>query len=177
MVTRYGKTTQVTVHERRCLWPGACRSRPVRVIIVAEPGRPSLALVTTDSVTPAAQIITRYAGRRAIEAAISDAKNHTGAGEARNRVPAAVERTVPFALATQSIVIIWYHLAGHHPAIARDRRHRAPWYTTKTCPAYIGMIVKLRRVLIAAQFHPGVARQPTPEEIHAIHLAWAQAAD
>jgi hypothetical protein len=38
------------------------------------------------------------------------------------------------------------------------------------------MIVKLRRVLIAAQFHPGVPRQPTPEEIRAIRVAWAQAA-
>ena len=38
------------------------------------------------------------------------------------------------------------------------------------------MITKLRRVLIAAQYHPGVPRQRTPEEIRAVHLAWAQAA-
>jgi len=38
------------------------------------------------------------------------------------------------------------------------------------------MAAKLRRVLIAAKFrasHPG---QPTPEEIHAIRLAWEYAA-
>jgi hypothetical protein len=85
-----------------------------------------------------------------------------------------VERTVPFALFTQAIVIIWYHLAGHHPSIARSRRDSAPWYATKTCPVYIDMIVKLRRVLIAAQFRPEVPRQPTPEEIRAINLAWAR---
>jgi hypothetical protein len=162
-VTRYGKTAPVTVCERRCLWPGVYRSVPVRVLIVTEPGRPGLALVTTDPAAPAAQLITRYASRWAIEVAFSDAKNITGAGEARNRTPAAVARTVPFALFTQAIVIIWYHLAGHHPAIARSRRNKAPWYTTKTCPAYIDMIVKLRRVLIAAQYSPGVPRQPTPE--------------
>jgi len=174
-VTRYGKTACVTICERRCLWPGVFRSRPVRVIAVTDPGS-RLVLLTTDMTTPAEQVITRYAGRWAIEVAISDAKNITGAGEARNRRPRAVERTVPFALFTQSIVIIWYYLAGHSPAIARDRRGRAPWYATKTCPAYIDMITKLRRVLIAAQFHPGVPRQPTPEEIHAVRLAWAQAA-
>jgi hypothetical protein len=146
------------------------------VITVTEPGRPALALVTTDPAAPAAAIIIRYASRWAIEVAFSDAKNITGAGEARNRSPRAVERTVPFALFTQAIVIIWYHLAGHHPAIARDRRDKAPWYATKTRPAYIDMIVKLRRVLIAAQYSPDVPRQPTPEEIRAIHLAWAQAA-
>lgn len=175
-VTRYGKTASVTICERRCLWPGVFRSRPVRVIVVTEPRKPRLALVTTDTAAPAEQLIARYAGRWAIEVAIFDAKNITGAGEARNRVRKAVERTVPFALFTQSIVIIWYHLAGHSPATARDRRDRAPWYATKTCPAYTDMITKLRRVLIAAQFHPGVARQPTPEEIRAVHLAWAEAA-
>ena len=174
-ITRYGKTATVTFHERRCLWPGVFRCRPVRVIVVAGRGV-SLALVTTDAATPAERIIARYASRWAIEVAFCDAKNHTGAGEARNRLPRAVERTVPFALFTQSIVIIWYHLAGHRPAIARERRHQAPWYTTKTCPAYIDMIIKLRRVLIASQFHPGVPRQPTPEEIRTIQLAWAEAA-
>jgi len=175
-VTRYGTTATVTVHERRCLWPGVFRSVPVRVLVVTEPRRPGLALVTTDMATPAAQLIARYAARWAIEVAIFDAKNITGAGEARNRVPRAVERTVPFALFTQSIVIIWYHLAGHSPAIARDRRGRAPWHATKACPAYIDMIVRLRRILIAAQFRPEVPRQPTPEEIRTIRLAWAQAA-
>jgi hypothetical protein len=111
-----------------------------------------------------------------IEVAFSDAKNTTRAGEARSRVPAAVERTVPFALFTQSIVIIWYHLAGHHPSVVRSRRAAAPWYAAKACPAYIDMIVRLRRILIAAQFNPEVPHQPTPEEIRDIRVAWAQAA-
>jgi hypothetical protein len=151
-------------------------SRPVRVLVLTEPGQPTLALVTTDMTTPAAGIIERYAGRWSIEVAFRDAKNDTGVGEARNRSQRAVERTVPFGLLTQSIVIIWYHLAGHHPAVAHERRNRAPWYTTKSCPSYTDMITKLRRVLIAAQYQPDAARQPTPEEIRAVRLAWAQAA-
>jgi DDE superfamily endonuclease len=46
-VTRYGRTATVTVHERRCLWYGVFRSQPVRVLLVREPRRPALALVTT----------------------------------------------------------------------------------------------------------------------------------
>jgi|GEM_PF-4220570 len=38
------------------------------------------------------------------------------------------------------------------------------------------MIVKLRRVLIAANVNPEVPDQPTHEELRAVHLAWAQAA-
>jgi hypothetical protein len=175
-VTRYGRTAQVNVCEQRCLWRGVFGSRPVRVIIVSDPGNPPLNLVTTDTATPAAAIIERYADRWSIEVAFHDAKNHTGAGEARNRTPKAVERTIPFALLTQSIVIIWYHLAGHHPTVVNGHRDRAPWYTTKGHPSYPDMIVKLRRVLIAAQYPPEASSQPTPEEIHAVRLAWAHAA-
>jgi DDE superfamily endonuclease len=83
-LTRYGKKARVTVSEHRCLRPGVYRSVPVRVIIVTEPRKPGLALVTTGAGTPAVQLITRYASRRAIEVAFSDAKNTTGAGEARD---------------------------------------------------------------------------------------------
>jgi hypothetical protein len=175
-VTRYGQRATVSVHEQRCLWTGVFRCRPVRVIVVTEPDQPDIALVTTDPSTPAAGIIERYASRWAIEVAFSEAKNTTGVGEARNRVQKAVERTVPFGLFTQSIVIIWYQQYGHHPSVVRERRTKARWYTTKRVPSYADMIVTLRRVLIAAQYLPGVLDQPTPEEITAVQLAWAHAA-
>ncbi len=155
--TRYRRTTTVQVHHQRCLWRGVFGARPVRVLVLVEPGKPSLALVTTDLTTPVTIIVERYAARWAIEVAFEEAKQVTGVGEARNRIREAVERTVPFGLYTQSIVIVWYHLAGHHPNV-------------------VDMIVKLRRVLIAAQYQPEVPTQPTHEEIRAVRLAWAQAA-
>jgi hypothetical protein len=161
-VTRYGRTRTITVHERRCLWYGVYRSQPVRVIVIHEPGRPGLALVTTDPHAPTAQLIERYASRWAIEIAFFDAKNITGVGEARNRTRLAVERTVPFGLFTQSLVIIWYHLAGHHPAVVTEHRRRARWYATKTHPSYHDMLVKLRRVLIAAEYRADPQGQPYP---------------
>jgi SRSO17 transposase len=89
-VTRYGRTATVTVHERRCLWYGVFRSQPIRVLFIREPGRPALALVTTDPTAPAVEIIERYATRWSIEVAFHDAKHLTGAGEARNRTRLAV---------------------------------------------------------------------------------------
>jgi hypothetical protein len=175
-VTRYGRTRTVTLYEQRCLWYGVFRSRPVRVIVIREPRRPDLALVTTDQHTPAAQLVERYAARWAIEIAFADAKHITGVGEARNRTRLGVERTVPFGLIAQSLVIVWYHLAGHHPTVVGDHRSRARWYTTKTHPSYHDMIVKLRRVLIAAQYRADRAADPTLEQIQAIRLAWANAA-
>ena len=175
-VTRYGRTRTITVHERRCLWYGVYRSQPVRVIVIREPRRPGLALVTTDPRTPAAQLVERYASRWAIEIPFSDTKHIIGVGEARNRTRLAVERTVPFGLFAQSLVIIWYHLAGHHPTVVTEHRRRARWYATKAHPSHQDMLIKLRRVLIATEYRADPQVDPTPEQIQAIRLAWADTA-
>jgi hypothetical protein len=180
-VRRYGRTEQVHTAEVTCLWYGVYRSRAVRVILVRESGVTAkagyhLALITTDLTSTPAQIVARYAARWSVEVAIEDGKQITGAGQARNRTPTAVARTVPFALITQSLVVVWYTLHGHHPDTITERRTSAPWYRTKTQPAYHDMIIKLRRTLIAARFLRGKPRTPTPEETLTVQLAWAEAA-
>jgi hypothetical protein len=180
-VTRYGRTDTVQLAETVCRWYGAYRSRPVRVILVRDPGRRApaghhLALISTDLTSPAAALVGHYAARWSIETAIEDAKQTTGVGQARNRVAAAVDRTVPFGLITQTLVVLWYATAGHHADDITQRRAAAPWYTSKTQPAYQDMIIKLRRALITARFRAGKTRNPTPEEIRAVLLAWDQAA-
>ena len=178
-VRRYGRTDTVQLADTLCLWYGAYRSRAVRVILLRD--RPTrtgcqLALITTDLTSPAAQIVQRYAARWSIEVAIADAKQTTGVGQARNRTSQAVTRTVPFGLITQTLVVLWYATAGHHPDDVAAHRDAAPWYTTKTQPAYHDMIIKLRRTLIAARFRAGKTRNPTPQETLAVHLAWTDAA-
>lgn len=180
-VRRYGRQDAIAVAATTCLWYGVYRSRTVRVILVREPASTArtgydLALITTDLTSPAAQIVARYATRWAIEVAFEDAKQITGVGQARNRTKRAVERTVPFGLITQSLVVTWYTLHGHHPDVTAQRRAAAPWYRSKTQPAYHDMIIKLRRVLITAKFRAGTPRQPTREETLAVHTAWAEAA-
>ena len=66
-------------------------------------------------------------------------------------------------------------LHGHHPADIDDRRECAPWYTTKSDPAFSDMLAKLRRVIIAARFLPNAPDQPTDDKIRAVHQAWASA--
>jgi hypothetical protein len=180
-VYRYRRQVPVDLAETCCLWYGTYRSRTVRVVLVRDVGSRAkagydLALVTTDLHSPAVEILARYAARWSIEVAFEDARQHTGVGEARNRTPRAVERTVPFGLITQSIVVVWYAQHGHAPDIVDDRRARAPWYRTKTHPSYLDMLVKLRRVLITARFRAGTTQPPIPEETLELQLAWADAA-
>lgn len=177
--TRYAKTEPLKLRDLRCLWYEALNDTPCRLILVADPADPTraqLALITTDPGSTPAQIIERYADRWSIEVCFQDAKHVFGVGQARNRVPLAVERTAPFGFLTMTLTILWYALCGHHPDVVSERRARAPWYLTKANPSIADMLAKLRRTIIAAQYQPRHAGAPTPQEITAVQQAWAAAA-
>jgi len=173
-VTRYGKTATIQASAVTCLWYSVFGSRPVAVVLVRDKSASGcdLTLVTTDLEASPAQVIARYAARWSIEVAIEDAKQLFGCGQARNRVAAAVERTIPFHLACQAIAILWYATAGHDPADIEDRRTSAPWYASKAEPSTADMGAKLRRVIIAARFKAPRPDQPTRAEISILRLAW-----
>jgi len=154
-VTAYGREQVQHVGEVTCLWYGSWHARTVRLILARDQRTTSgydLGLVTTDLTAAAATLVARYAARWAIEQAFADARNVLGAGEARNRVRLAVERTVPFAMLAHTLIVIWYTRHGYDPADIDDRRAEQPWYRTKAEPAFEDMLIKLRRTLIAARF-------------------------
>jgi hypothetical protein len=177
-VRRYGKTATVQAAAVQSLWYGVFGPRPAQVVLIRDRTAAGydLALATTDLAASPAQVIERYASRWSIEVAIEDAKQIFGAGQARNRLAAAVHRTLPFTLVCQSLAVLWYATAGHHPGDVAGHRARAPWYRTKAEPSTADMIAKLRRVLIAAKYRPAHPGEPTPEEFHAVWLAWEGAA-
>jgi DDE superfamily endonuclease len=157
-----------------CLWYKVLGPRPVRVVIAREPGRPELpllALLSTDPALSAAEILRRFGERWAIEVAFAEAKGQLGVGEARNRVPAAVERTVPFGFLCRALVLVWYALNGDADADVAQHRSRAPWYRQKRSPSFADMLVALRRELIRAEFRADSIPAPTPPENDALSLA------
>lgn len=174
VVHRYGRTDTVELCVCPVLWYGSFGPVRGRIVLVRDPcnARPyELALFTTDLTTPAAVIVQRYARRWAIEPANATGKQIMGVGQARNRTPRAVRRTVPFAFLVQSLVTVWYTQYGHHPGDADARRERSPWYVTKQDPSFEDMIAKLRRVLIYARISEVAAGHDDPSETHAYQLA------
>ena len=106
------------------MWHGVPGTRPVQVVLIRDKATAGYdpALATTDLAASPAAAIERYAARWPIEVAIEDARQIFGAGEARNRLAAAVHRTLPFTLACQTIAMLWYATAGHHPGDVDDHR-------------------------------------------------------
>ena len=123
-----------------------------------------------------ARVIERYASPWSIEVAIQDSKKIFGTGQARNRTARAVERTVPFEIACQAAAVTRYATAGRVADDLNARRRNSPWYTSKAEPSTSDMTALLRRVLIATRFKAPRPGQPTCEELHAIRLAWEEAA-
>lgn len=157
-----GLPPSLSVYVLDCLWFGVLHTRPVRVVIVADPKgeRPmAMALVSTNTSLGATEIVERYALRWTIEVCFRDAKQLSGVGEARNRTPRAVKRTVPFGFLCQSLTVAWYMLNGDPSEDVKARRRHAPWYRHKRSPSYGDMLVALRRAMIAVEF----PRESVPE--------------
>lgn len=164
-VTRYGHTGTVLLADVPCLWWGSLHRTPVRLVLVRDLDRRrnDLALVTTDQLTPAEDIVERYCARWSIEQAIKDGKDLLGVGDAQSRVQAAVERTVPFMMLTLTILVCWYARCGDAGTDLAQRRGLARWYRRKkTTISVTDMLIAFRRARITT-IDPG---QSTPDLIH-----------
>lgn len=170
-LTVYGQTAAVSIAQVTGQWYTVFKATPVRIILVRDDSARDrlpchLGLVTTDTSasTAAAGMVVRYATRWSIEVIFSQIRNLLGAGQARNRVQAAVERTFPFQLIVYGIVIAWYAMHAYSDSDVRQRRLLCPWYRTKTAPSYEDMLTKLRLGLAEARFSAITPGQPPPHE-------------
>jgi hypothetical protein len=178
-VTRYGRTDTVQIAQIDCLWYGPFGATPARAMLVREPDTTTgyhLALFTTDRDSDTERIVERYAERWSIEPANAVGKQLLGVGQARNRLPKAVERTVPFGFLVQTLVIVWYALSGYHPDDLTARHAAEPWYQHKDDIAFEDMLAKLRRSLVASRITGVSAVQPDPRKYHDYELACAATA-
>jgi hypothetical protein len=178
-VTRYGWAETVETAELDCVWYGSFGNAPGRVVLVRDAASKKvydLALFTTDALACATVVVERYAARWSIEPSNATSKQQMGVGQARNRLPQAVQRTVPFGMLVQSLVIVWYAVSGYHPDDVDLRRQAEPWYDLKTEPSFEDMLTKLRKAVIAARFSGIRPGQPDPEILRDYALACAAAA-
>jgi DDE superfamily endonuclease len=176
-VTRYGKVATVEIATLRCLWYSVFHTQAVLVVMLRELEHDGydVAFVTTDVKATPAEIVCRYAMRWSIEVTFFEAKEIIGVGETRNRVKAAVERSVPFGFFVMTLVNCWYLSAGHDDGIVQRRRKLAPWYRTKTHPSFLDMVVALRRDIIAGQFRQHAPDLAKDEEIIDLLMSWSDA--
>lgn len=165
---RNGTDTPASIATLTCLWHSSLGTTRIRLTLIRNHHTTSgydLAILTTDHTSSPITIANRYATRWSIEVCFHEARDHLGTGQPHNRTRTAVERTIPFQLATYSLVTLWYARYGHHPTDVINRRLLAPWYTTKTSPSYEDMITKLRRDMTISEYQPRTPEQALPQQI------------
>lgn len=137
---------------RTGLYYKAGKDRMLKFILTRdmEGDRPTQIFYCTNLTMDAAEILSTYAHRWAIEVTHHDAKQLLGLEDPANRVPLAVQRTAPMAMFLYSLTILWYHKHGHKHVRFPER----PWYTNKSEPSFADMLTTLRRVTWEEKLSP-----------------------
>jgi len=151
----YGRRDRVRLADQAARWHCAAQ-RSLRIVAV-EPlsgGRPVQAFYSTDHAATAEQVLGSYAHRWAIEQTFQEAKSHLGFEQPQGWTRRAVERTAPTAMLLYGLVIAWFADVGHRSWKAPER----PWYRSKRGPAFVDMLVTLRRESLRKEVsHTGLA--------------------
>jgi hypothetical protein len=112
---QFGLHATLAVKTMQALYYKAGGDRLLSIVLVRdlEGGRPDQIFYCTKLDWDASQILTAYSYRWAIGCTFRDSKQFLGLEDPANRLARAVERTAPMALLLYSLVVVWFHRAGH----------------------------------------------------------------
>jgi hypothetical protein len=141
---QFGLHASLQVKTIQALYYRAGKDRLLTIVLVrdVEGKRPDQMFYCTQLPWTARQILSAYACRWAIECTFENCKQLLGLEDPANRLPKAVERTAPMALILYSLVVVWFHRAGHRFLRVPFR----PWYLQKEEPSFADLLTTLRRV-------------------------------
>jgi len=141
---RFGLHATLAVKTIKALYYKAGGDRLLTIVLVRdlEGKRPDQMFYCTKLDWAAEQILSAYACRWAIECTFENCKQLLGLEDPANRLPQAVARTAPLALMIYSMIVVWFHQAGHQLLRLPFR----PWYRKKEEPSFADMLTTLRRV-------------------------------
>jgi hypothetical protein len=170
----FGLHATLEVKTRQALYYRAGGQRLLTIVLVRDTKgeRPDQMFYCTRLTWTAREILSCYARRWSIEVTFENAKQLLGFEDPANRKPKAVERTAPMALVLYTLVIVWFHQAGHRLLQFPDR----PWYRNKEEPSFADMLTALRRQSWTEQFSPvlrknGLAKKYLTQIIEFLALA------
>jgi SRSO17 transposase len=141
---QFGLHATLAVKTTQALYYKSGGDRPLTIVLVRdlEGKRPDQMFYCTKLEWTAREILSAYACRWAIECTFEGCKQFLGLEDPANRLPKAVERTAPMAMFIYSLVVVWFHQAGHQLLRFPFR----PWYPRKEEPSFADMLTILRQL-------------------------------
>src|SRR3954464_8008653 len=140
----------VDVATGTALWSAHGKTLPVRWVLTRDPvGRAETrAFVCSDPQQSAAQILTWYAMRWAVEVTFQESRRHLGFETQRQWSDQAIHRTTPLLLGLFSLVTLWAAELATTPE--KLRVLGAAWYK-KPEPTFADCLAAIRRILCAEE--------------------------
>lgn len=141
---QFGLHATLLVKAQQALYYKAGKDRLLTIVLVRDAvgKRPDQMFYCTCLDWDARQILSEYSARWSIEVTFENGKQLLGLEDPANRTEKAVRRTAPMALFLYSVIILWFHQAGHRHVQFPDR----PWYLHKEEPSFADMLTTLRRL-------------------------------
>jgi hypothetical protein len=98
------------LYSRVVLWPKACGSRPLLLVLIRDPGghEPDEFLFTTDTNLSPVHVLLRYHDRASLEETFRDEKQMLGSQELQSWARSGPERTATLAFVLYTLVWGWY---------------------------------------------------------------------
>jgi len=121
-----------------CLFKAPKRKVKVVAIEHLRGGRGREVFYSTESSAESEQILRWFSWRWPIEVTFHDSKQHLGLGEAENRKPKAVRRTVPTGLLLYSLIVLWHECIRPEPALSLRK------WAGKSQASFAEMVAALR---------------------------------
>jgi hypothetical protein len=175
-VTMYGVEKVLWVCGFEAVWPRVMGLRRIRVVIVRDPeGKlKDTYLMTTDLTASLEEVVTRYSRRWSIEIMFRACKQVMDVEAPQHYCQASVEKVVPWVLGLQTLVSVWYWVAGRElPEAEEIRAHMGPWDSEWSLA---NMVRVLRRAILNAGIEANSGGQAEMREFLGRLMNWVHLA-
>jgi hypothetical protein len=175
-VRMYGVEKVLWVCGYEAVWPRVTGLRRIRVVIVRDPeGKLQDAyLMTTDLTASLEEVVTRYSRRWSIEILFRACKQVMDIEAPQHYCQASVEKVVPWVLGIQTLVSVWYAVAGRElPEAEEIRAHMGPWDSEWSLA---NMLRVLRRAILKAAIDANSGGQAEMREFLGRLMNWVHLA-
>lgn len=129
-VRAYGKERLLWACTLIALWPHVLGYRPIRVVVVHDPEgvMDDCYLMATNLKESVSEIIRAFSWRWAIEVLFKASKQVLDIQDPQHYCKQSVEKVAPWVWGMQTLVSVWYVLAGRYePEAAEIRQHMGEW--------------------------------------------------
>jgi hypothetical protein len=172
----YGRSRGLAVVEYEAVWPRVLGLRPIQVLVVRDPeGRmQDCYLFTTDLEARANWVVTQFAWRWAIEVLFRASKQVLDIEAPHHWGRESVEKVAPWVWSMQSVIMVWYLMAGHASPEALELREVMGDWDSEWSLRH--MLQVLRRAILNATINPNSADQAKLTEMVQTLKNWANLA-